>query len=350
MRRRIITSSGGNSTDYSTKYLTFVASESGTFQFSGTGISYSLDEGNTWTSLAADTATPTVAAGSSIMWKGTIKPGTSPPQGIGTFSSTGNFTAEGNPMCLLFGDEFEGETDLTGKNYAFYRLFYNCTKLTSINNLVLPATTLATYCYQYMFSNCSSLTSIPSGFLPATTLVAWCYQYMFQNCSSLTAAPELPATTLAGYCCNHMFSYCTSLTTVPSTLSATTLATYCYSYMFYGCTSLTTAPTLPATTLAQYCYQYMFSDCTSLTTAPILPAITLTRQCYAYMFNGCSSLSYIKAMFTTTPQTTTTTRQTYNWVKGVAASGTFVKNSAATWTTTGVNGVPSGWTVQTASS
>ena len=33
----------------------------------------------------------------------------------------------------------------------------------------------------------------------------------------------------------------------------------------------------------------------------------------------------------------------------VASTGTFVKNSAATWTTTGTNGVPSNWTIETAS-
>jgi hypothetical protein len=63
------------------------------------------------------------------------------------------------------------------------------------------------------------------------------------------------------------------------------------------------------------------------------------------MFNGCTSLNYIKAMFTTTPSTT----YTKSWVDGVSASGTFVKNSTAQWNVTGVNGVPSGWTVQTAS-
>jgi hypothetical protein len=63
------------------------------------------------------------------------------------------------------------------------------------------------------------------------------------------------------------------------------------------------------------------------------------------MFNGCANLNYIKAMFTTTPSTTYTS----GWVNGVAATGMFVKNSAATWTTTGVNGVPTGWTVETAS-
>lgn len=63
------------------------------------------------------------------------------------------------------------------------------------------------------------------------------------------------------------------------------------------------------------------------------------------MFRGCSKLNYIKAMFTTRPSIA----YTENWVSGVASSGTFVKNSAASWDVTGVNGVPSGWTVQTAS-
>jgi hypothetical protein len=49
-------------------------------------------------------------------------------------------------------------------------------------------------------------------------------------------------------------------------------------------------------------------------------------------------------MFTTTPGTGTTNQ----WVDGVASTGTFVKNSAATWNVTGINGVPTGWTVETA--
>ena len=312
MRRRIMSS---KNEDYE-KYLKFTATKAGTFQFSGTGISYSLNNGSTWTSLAANTATPTVAAGSSIMWKGTMTPAQG--KGVGTFNSTGNFTAEGNPMCLLFGNEFEGETVLTGKNYAFCRLFFNC-KLTSIDNFVLPATTLADYCYQYMFYNCTNLTTIPSNLLPATTLVNNCYQYMFGYCESLTTSPELPATTLANNCYNGMFK---------------------------KCTSLTTAPELPATTLANNCYYIMFDSCTSITTAPELPATTLVDSCYGSMFRYCSSLNYIKAMFTTTPSNS----YTNSWVYDVASTGTFVKNLAATWNVTGANGIPSGWTVQTASS
>jgi hypothetical protein len=49
-------------------------------------------------------------------------------------------------------------------------------------------------------------------------------------------------------------------------------------------------------------------------------------------------------MFTTTPSTS----YTNNWVDGVASTGTFVKNRAATWDVGGVNGIPTGWTVETA--
>jgi len=223
---------------------------------------------------------------------------------------------------------------------CYSNMFQNCISLTAAP--ALPATTLMNNCYGYMFYGCTSLTAAPA--LPATTLAGTCYGNMFQNCTSLTAAPNLPATTLYPYSYYGMFQGCTSLTTAP-TISATKLNQNCCSNMFYGCTSLTTAPALPATTLAYSCYSQMFYGCTSLTTAPVLPATDLTSggNCYGYMFYGCTSLNYIKALFTTTP----TGSYTQSWVANVAASGTFVKNSAATWNVTGVNGVPTGWTVQT---
>ena len=400
------------------EYLTFVAKESGTFQLSTNAVSYSLDNGKTWTELAANTASPTVTAGNKIMWKGELTPSSS--AGVGTFSATGNFDVQGNPMSLLFGDNFKGQTDLTGKGYAFYQLFYQNTKVINAENLSLPATTLANNCYTDMFNGCTSLTTAPelpaetladycysSMFngctslttapelpvttlktgcymnmfrgctslktapeLPAETLADYCYNWMFNGCTSLTTAPELPATTLASYCYSNMFNGCTSLVTAPELnattlarscyssmfhdctnlktapeLNATTLARSCYSSMFRDCTSLTTAPVLPATTLAQSCYYCMFQGCTSLTSAPELPATTLASSCYYYMFNGCTNLNYIKAMFTTTPSDA----YTKNWVSGVSASGTFVKNAAAQWDVTGANGVPSGWTIETAS-
>lgn len=85
----------------------------------------------------------------------------------------------------------------------------------------------------------------------------------------------------------------------------------------------------------------MFSGCTSLENAPVLPAIKLVRSCYSNMFSGCSKLNYVKALFTDN----TATKCTSSWLKGVASSGTFVKNAAATWNVVGVDGVPEGWTV-----
>ena len=219
-------------------------------------------------------------------------------------------------------------------------MFSGCLSLVTAPEL--PATTLANYCYQYMFSNCPNLTTVPE--LPATQLTDSCYLYMFMDCTSLTTAPELPATTLADSCYTSMFKGCTNLVNAPE-LPATTLAGGCYDSMFQGCTSLTTAPELPATTLAGSCYRSMFHSCISLQKAPELPATKLTSGCYVVMFSNCTSLNYIKAMFTTTPNI----NYTNNWVNNVASSGTFVKNSAATWNVTGVNGVPTGWTVQTAS-
>ena len=89
----------------------------------------------------------------------------------------------------------------------------------------------------------------------------------------------------------------------------------------------------------------MFHGCTGLTAAPELPATTLADYCYSDMFYGCTGLERIKAMFLTTPAA----QYTRSWVSNVKATGIFIKNSAATWNETGVNGIPAGWTVQTAS-
>ena len=301
-------------TDYSNDYLTFEAIEDGTFTFTGTNsnsLSYSLDDGQTWTALASGTASPTVTAGNKIMWRGTCTPS---DNGIGKFSATANFNVQGNIMSLLFGDDFTNQTNLTGKDYAFYDLFYQNTNIKSAKNLILPATTLASNCYYEMFRNCTGLTTAPV--LPATTLASNCYYGMFLACTGLTTAPELPATTLAEGC---------------------------YQFMFFACTNLVNAPVLPATTLASSCYIGMFQDCTNLVTAPELPATTLANNCYQQIFYSCTNLNYIKCLATDISANGCLS----NWVYNVASTGTFVKNSAATWNVTGLNGIPEGWTVVT---
>ena len=376
-------------------YLSFKFVSDGTVKWQNVkgDIEYSKNGGSTWTAFNGTTVS--AATGDEIWFKGSLTGGcgANSETGSSKFYTSGYFFASGNIQSLcsfnntlveyhfayLFSRCYFLNIDenkklllpaTTAGRSGYYFMFSNCTSLTTAPEL--PATTLKQGCYQYMFSNCTSLTTAPE--LPATTLAISCYQYMFNNCtilttapalsattladncynamfngcSSLTTAPELPATTLSSGCYYYMFQNCTRLTTAPE-LPATTLANDCYRYMFNNCTILTTAPALSATTLADNCYQYMFQNCTSLTTAPELPATTLASSCYSYMFQRCKSLNYIKAMFTTTPSSTYTS----NWVSGVASSGTFVMNSAASWNTgttaCGISTYPCNWTVQTAS-
>ena len=295
-------------------YLTFTAQEAQTFTMNE--YDYSLPKtlqysvgGSAWTQLNA---------GDEISFD------EDHPLRLRGNSPTGTAQDDGHLSYIVFGDnstpvactgdirtlvDWKDYENANTNNARFSGLFMKCRALTTAP--ALPATTLADNCYAGMFLGCTSLATAPA--LPATTLANYCYSYMFQNCTSLTAAPVLPATTLKNYCYYQMFRGCTSLATAPA-LPATTLASRCYFQMFYGCTSLATAPVLPATTLASWCYYEMFRDCTSLNSITMLATDISASDCL------------------------------YEWVSGVATTGTFYKNSDATWDNDGV--VPSGWTVQ----
>ena len=284
--------------DFSKKPLTFNILSDGTIKWTASDkylrktIDYKLNNG-AWTSITSYTGssapTITVKVGDKIQFKGDNA--TYGDYGkYTTFSgSTAEFEIEGNIMSLINKTNFATVTTLQNA-YTFNGLFSNCAGLTSAENLILPATTLAESCYRYMFENCSSLTTAPKE-LPAAKLATYCYSNMFQGCAKLTTAPELPATTLADYCCNNMFR-----------------------------------------------------DCKLLTTAPVLPASTLVSWCYNYMFYGCTSLNYIKCL----AKNISAYNCTNNWVRSVASTGTFVKSPNMTSWTTGKNGIPSGWTVRDA--
>ena len=72
---------------------------------------------------------------------------------------------------------------------------------------------------------------------------------------------------------------------------------------------------------------------------PALPAVTLVESCYAYMFYGCTNLSNV-TMLATDIRAEGCLK---DWLDGVAATGTFYKNSSVT--DTSGYGIPSGWTV-----
>lgn len=339
LNRRRYMGGGGAPVDWSQQYLTFKALENGTFKISS-ATEYSLDKGATWTALASNTNSPTISAGNTIMWRATLTPASN--SGVGTFSSSGKFEAMGNPLSLIFGNNFAGIADLTGYDWAFARLFRYCSKLYSIVNISLPATTLSVNCYREMFAVCTSI-SEPT-VLPALTMKNLCYYSMFDG-SGITRAPDLPATSLAQQCYCRMFQNAKKLVDANITLSATQDASMCYSGMFINCEALINPPVIESSTTDYYSRYQMFEGCKNMEIAPVLKPLTLGNMSYSRMFYNCSKLRYIKAMFTSTP----TNGNAGSWVGGVASEGVFVKNSAATWNVSGANGVPEGWTVQTAS-
>ena len=164
------------------------------------------------------------------------------------------------------------------------------------------------------------------------------------NIMSLTNGDNFAsATSLTGtfnFCSIFKLSPCLSAENL--ILPVLTLTEACYRAMFSKAT-LTVAPKiLPATTLAQYVYWYMFEEC-PIITAPELPFTgTLPAYSYGYMFTGCTNLNYVKCLATNISATSATT----GWLTNVAKTGTFIKNSDMSGWSTGVNGIPSGWTTQ----
>ncbi len=276
---------------YVKNYLRFIAKGNGTFTFtpktdaaSGNVISYSLDSGSTWTSA---NTTSTVQNGDVVFIKGENF-GISSNAGIGTFSSTANFDVEGNAMSLLYGDNFENQTSLSGKDYAFMNLFSGCTTIINADKMELPATTLSNYCYCNMFNRAFNLVKAPSE-LPATTLGDACYMNMFYNCGAMT--------------------------TVMDELPATTLAASAYSQMFTACSGFTTTPILPAAVITTYGYYRMFYNAKKVNS---ITCLALDKTAY----NANGSFTY-----------------------GVASSGTFTKHKDMTSWSRGSNGIPNNWTV-----
>ena len=263
--------------------LTLEAINGGTITIknpNGLVISYKVNDGTLVTSIKDDTGDIVikVAAGDKVQLFGVNKSYGGLTKSDSTIiQCSADCYIYGNIMSLIDADNFDTATELK-QDWTFTNLFENNTYIKNHDRMAL--------------------------ILPATTLTVECYREMFRGCTGLTKAPELPATTMEKNC---------------------------YSYMFYNCTGLTTAPEkLPATTLADACYYEMFIHCTSLTTAPELPAKELKSGCYSDMFHGCTSLTYLKCLATSIASGATNS-PTYNWVKGVPASGTFVKDASVNY-------------------
>lgn len=237
--------------------------------------------------------------------------------------------------------------DYAGGTECCRQMFQGCTSLTSIPDITITDGSNVYHSFYGIFKGCTSLVTPPFISIAFNKIYSGWFQSAFEGCTSLTSADCFDYSNieyLDGSCFQETFKGCTSLVTVPTAIgneNCTFGGMHSLDAMFSGCTSLTTAPQLPMLTrVNSYTYARLFYGCTSLVKAPDLPPMSnvISNGCEE-MFYGCSSLNYIKALFLSLNS------QLSNWVVNVAATGIFVKHINSTWTITGKNGVPSGWTV-----
>ena len=146
-------------------------------------IYYRKNEGS-WTIIQNKTGATTinVEEGDIVEFKGNNNTYAQSHTIYDTFSgSTAIFNAYGNIMSLVYGDVLTGGTSLS--DYAFFGLFA-CTRITSAENLILPAQTLSSYSYGGLFEYCQRLTTGPE--LAANNVVSTSYAFMFMGCNNLS--------------------------------------------------------------------------------------------------------------------------------------------------------------------
>lgn len=162
-----------------------------------TNMQYSIDRGKTWNQYSEkDTL---FQPDQEVMFKNISNAG--PQIYVEAYGNKGEFKAQfnasGNPLSLIYGDNFKNVTDISDKAQCLRKLFYD-EYIVNAENLSLPATILSTGCYSSMFESCTKLISAP--ILPASILVEFCYESMFRGCSSLNKVKMLATDTSANGC------------------------------------------------------------------------------------------------------------------------------------------------------
>lgn len=199
------------------------------------------------------------------------------------------------------------QTRVMNGRQAYTYMFYECTKLTTIQRWILGQLEECNTQYvqetqtdgsvknvlygnhmDYMFAYCPVLSSVPDGLIPDAKLTYLSCKEMFTAPTDSTSAYYPTAELNIGAVCrlftnknddgtttyqsifSRMFAYHPTLKTVDSDFCLRTKPSKSiFEYAFRGCTALTNVPDLPYSgTIVSYAYDNMFRDCTSITEVP----------------------------------------------------------------------------------
>ena len=197
-------------------------------------------------------------------------------------------------MSLFNGDDFNTNYEFNNSVTHHCAGLFRTTYLVDASNLILPALTLYESSYNGMFRSATNLVYGPKT-LPALDIPQDGYSSMFESCTSLVEAPEILATTVSGdTALNRMF---------------------CMGRNSKVTAAMTKGPVLRISNPSSYTNVYQQLFCGNGNIVEITVLISGTNKSFA------------------------------NWLNNVSSTGV-IKTLSGTTFTSGVNGLPSGWTVE----
>lgn len=185
-------------------------------------------------------------------------------------SSSGSHYVTGNWLALAPGARTSG----TLSQYAFYKLFYGDTGLTSVPDFdnVVNGNCLSintTSVFREMFSDCTALTRLPA-FTVDTGGIDSVFYRTFYNCTAATSCGDLYTRGYGGHLYFQTYANCSSLLQGPyitGRFNEPYLRVYSYGMyqMFYGCTSMTSVRGITIVEVGEHGMEGTFANCTQFT-------------------------------------------------------------------------------------
>lgn len=252
-------------------------------------------------------------------WKNTI-PNAARDNYDGTIVGGAGNTSDGSRINYVAGDIirlYRPEQTAIGNGINNVNRFSGMSNTIVYGNIAsligytntLPQNAFVICFYYCQFTDCSGL------IIPWNTIPQWGMRWMFYGCTQIHDIPFLPATTVNREAYHQLFRQCNGLVNVDLTQK------------------------MCCRNAVERTFQNMFFSCTGLQSIKVPANINYTGGYHwNRTFFSCSALSDVTCL-DTNPDS-----KYDNWLYGTASSGTFTKAAGANWSS-GVSGIPEGWTV-----